>query len=209
MKNLTNLFKILELTRSQPQYGYVPAGVLQDELSNLAEHQYLVTMFAWQLASQLKKKGAKIDVLKVLEICLIHDIGELFGGDIAMLYANVNPKAREHAKAFEAENIKFLGKFFGDGKEDFLALTSEIINPKSDEALVAKVADYLEHPHFMKYIKVFPKKSTFKSTEKKLQLLISRIHDFVLRKELSKFVKSWAKDIYQKEALDVLFGDVK
>ena len=40
MKHLTNLFKLMELTRSQPQYGYALAGIQQDELSNLAEHHF-------------------------------------------------------------------------------------------------------------------------------------------------------------------------
>ena len=75
MEHLTNLFKLIELTRSQPQYGYALAGIQQDELSNLAEHHYLVTFVAWQLASQVKRAGANIDIQKVLEFCLIHDLG--------------------------------------------------------------------------------------------------------------------------------------
>ncbi len=132
MKHLTNLFKILELTRSMPQYGYVLGGIQQDELSNIAEHQYLVTLFAWQMARNLHSKGAKIDILKVIEISLVHDIGELFGGDIAMLYGKVNPKAKEHAKAFEYENQKFLAKFFGSEKANFEALIPEITDAQSD-----------------------------------------------------------------------------
>ena len=67
MENLTNLFKLMELTRSQPQYGYALSGIQQDELSNLAEHHYLVTFIAWQLAAHVKGAGAKIDIQKVLE----------------------------------------------------------------------------------------------------------------------------------------------
>jgi len=74
----------MELTRSQPQYGYALAGIQQDELSNLAEHHYLVTFIGWQIASNLRQVGADVDVQKILEFCLIHDLGELFGGDISM-----------------------------------------------------------------------------------------------------------------------------
>src|SRR3989344_5119270 len=111
MKHLTNLFKLMQLTRSQPLYGYVVGGVQKNDLSNLAEHHYLVTFIAWQLARQIKSKGANINVEKVLEFAMVHDIGELFGGDISMPYARANPKAREYAKAFEEENQKFLSKF--------------------------------------------------------------------------------------------------
>lgn len=77
MKNLKDLFRVIELTRSQPQYGYALAGIAKDKLSNLAEHHYLVTFIAWQLAANLEKAGAQIDVRKVLEYALVHDLGEL------------------------------------------------------------------------------------------------------------------------------------
>ena len=38
MKHLTNLFKLIELTRSQPQYGYALSGVQQDEMSNFVRN---------------------------------------------------------------------------------------------------------------------------------------------------------------------------
>jgi len=152
MNHLTNLFKLMELTRSQPQYGYALAGIQQDELSNLAEHHYLVTFIAWQLASQVKKAGAKIDVEKVLEFGLVHDLGELFGGDISMPYAKANPKARKHAKAFEEENQRFLSKFFGNQSEHFKELGHKILDAKSDEAIIAKIADPIAKKELGKFI---------------------------------------------------------
>ena len=142
----------MELTRSQPQYGYALAGIQQDELSNLAEHHYLVTFIAWQLASQVKKAGAKIDVEKVLEFGLVHDLGELFGGDISMPYAKANPKARKHAKAFEEENQRFLSKFFGNQSEHFKELGHKILDAKSDEAIIAKIADPIAKKELGKFI---------------------------------------------------------
>lgn len=204
MKHLTDLFKIMELTRSQPQYGYVPSGIQQDELSNLAEHHYLVAFFAWQLAKQLKAKGAKIDVLKIVEFSLVHDIGELLGGDISQLYANVNPKAREYAKAFEEENQKFLAKFFGSEGKNFKELGHEILNAKTDEALIAKIADYLEHPHYMQYVKVLSQKRIADITEPKIQFLVSKLKDPIAKRELHKFIKSWAKDIFKRETLEII-----
>ena len=62
MEHLTKLFKLVELTRSQPQTGYVLAGIKTDELSNLAEHHYLVTFIAWQLARAANRAGAKLSI---------------------------------------------------------------------------------------------------------------------------------------------------
>jgi 5'-deoxynucleotidase YfbR-like HD superfamily hydrolase len=159
MKHLTKLFKLLELTRSQPQYGYALRGIAQDNLSNLAEHHYLVAFIGWQLALEANRSGAHLNVLKVLEICLMHDLGELFGGDICLPYSRVNPKARNLAKAFEAENQNFLSKMFGSGETHFKSLALETMQPKSDEAIVAKLADYLETTHYLQYANSVDKES--------------------------------------------------
>ncbi len=209
MKHLTNLFTLMELTRSQPQYGYVLSGVKQDELSNLAEHQYLVTFVAWQLARQVKNKGAKIDVAKVLEFALIHDLGELFGGDISMPYAQVNPKAREYAKAFEAENHKFLCRFFGDEEEYFKKIVHEIMDAQSDEACIAKFADYIEHAHYKQYTQTSSKKFDVDLAEPKLRGIVSKIKDPIAKRELTKFIKDWSKDIGKKEITEILYETKK
>jgi len=195
----------MELTRSQPQYGYALAGIPQDELSNLAEHHYLVTFIAWQLARQVKNAGANINIAKVLEFALVHDLGELFGGDISMPYAKANPKAREYAKAFEEENQKFLARFFGNDSKHFKDLGHEILDAKSDEALIAKIADYIEVTHYKQYVKVFSKKFDVDLVEPKFQLVIAKMKDPIAREELSRFIKSWSADISKKEIPEILY----
>ncbi len=206
MDHLTNLFTLLELTRSQPQYGYVLSGVKQNDLSNLAEHQYLVTFFAWQLARGLKDKGANISAEKVMEFALIHDLGELFGGDISAPYARVNPKAREHAKNFEWENQMFLSKFFGSDSEYFKQLSKEILDPHKDEAIIAKFADYVEHAHFKEYLKFSSKKFDINLAKPHLEALVSKLTDSVARKELTQFISSWVENIGTREVTEILYG---
>ncbi|OHB15498.1 MAG: hypothetical protein A2431_00800 [Candidatus Zambryskibacteria bacterium RIFOXYC1_FULL_39_10] len=198
----------MELTRSQPQYGYALAGIQQDELSNLAEHHYLVTFTAWQLASQVKKAGAKIDIQKVLEFCLIHDLGELFGGDIAMPYARANPKAKIHAKAFEEENQRFLSKFFGNQSDYFKELGREILNAKSDECIIAKIADYIEVTHYKQYVKVFSKFDT-DLVKPKLMEMIGKMKDPIAKRELNKFIKSWTVNISKKDIPEILYENAE
>ena len=152
MNHLTNLFKLLQVTRTQPQYGYALSGLKKHELSNLAEHHYLVAFIAWQLTDSLNSKGAKLNTEKVLALCMLHDLGELFGGDISRHYGLRNPKARKLAKTFEAENHKFLLKFFQGKGNNYKRLFAEIMEPKSDEAVVAHVADYMECAHYLKYL---------------------------------------------------------
>lgn len=201
MKNLTNLFKIIELTRSQVQYGYVLSGVRKHELSNLAEHHYLVAFMGWQMAKSLEKAGAKINPAKVLELCMIHDLGELFGGDISRPYAMANPKARKLAKAFEAENQNYIRKYLATVDQE---IWDEVMEPVTDEGIIYKIADVMECGHFLKYMGHYKPLDT-KILKDKLPKLANTLKDKVAKKEMSKFVASWLKEIQAKNATEVLF----
>lgn len=203
MRHLANLFKIIELTRSQPQYGYALSGLKQYQLSNLAEHHYLVTFIAWQIATGLVRAGANINIQKVLEFALIHDLGELFGGDISMPYAKANPKAREFAKAFETENQKFLAQFFGEQSTYYQELSTEILDAKSDESVIAKIADYLEVTHYKLYVGLF-EQADLELIKPKMQGMIERMQDHVARKQLANLVAEWTEQFTTKSARDII-----
>lgn len=204
MKNLAKLFKLIQMTRSQPQYGYALRQISQSELSNLAEHHYLVTFIAWQVAKELKKKGAKLDLEKILEICLMHDVGELFGGDIAMPYAMANPGARRHAKAFERENFRFINQaYLNEPQKDFEALLEEITDPRTDEGLIAKIADRLEVSHYLFYKRQVPKKF-IQMMGKDLERISGKMKDPVSKREIKKFIPLWLKDLRSGDIMDDL-----
>ncbi|HYF97904.1 MAG TPA: HD domain-containing protein [Coxiellaceae bacterium] len=205
MKTLPKLFQIVELTRSQPQYGYALSGIKKNDLSSLAEHHYLVTFIAWQLAAHLNKLGAKLDVKKVLEFCLVHDLGEIFGGDIAFPYARVNKKAKSLAKAFEEENQNFLAKYFGNTATEYKNLTLEIMDAKTDEGLVAKVADYVECFEYKKYINCL-NANDYMITKEKLGSYIAKMKNPLVKKELSKFVDEWLKYVKNNPHGSTIFG---
>jgi 5'-deoxynucleotidase YfbR-like HD superfamily hydrolase len=203
MENLSDLFKIIELTRSQPQYGYALSGIKQDELSNLAEHHYLVSFIAWQIALHLQSKGASIDMTKVLEFSLIHDLGELFGGDIAMPYAQANPAAREKAKAFKVENQKFIGKFFGSQSKHFQELSEEIMDASSDESIIAKIADYIELSHYKFYIGMFTDRDK-ELTRESFSNKIKKLKDPIAKNEMEKFIELWTSSFPGKGTLEII-----
>ncbi len=207
MQHLTKLFRLLEITRAHPQYGYTLAEIPKSELSDLAQHHYLVAFIAWQLVRLIKRTGGQIDGEKVLEFALIHDLGELFGGDISMPYAKANPVAREAAKAFERENQKYMAKFFGDDATHFDALSEEILNAKSDEALVAKIADYVECTHYKLYVHRFSPNDVI-MVQKKMEEMITKLEDETARTVLVEFVTRWADDLKQGKVQDI-FEDAK
>ena len=187
MDHLTKLFNLLEITRNQPQYGYAIWGG-NVRMGNLAEHHYMVSMIAWQLASSVNAVGAKLDIAKVFEFASIHDLGELFGGDISMPYAKANPKAREYAKKFESENHAFIARYFGDQSKHFKELSNEILEADSDEARIVKVADYIEVTHYKFFIGRLVT-SDIELVAGKLKEKIDGMKDTVAKKELIVFVK--------------------
>lgn len=194
---MIELINLLQITRIQPQYGYAISGG-NTRIGNLAEHHYLVTMLAWQLCEIVNKKGAKIDTYKVLKFSLLHDIGELFGGDIGMYYAKANPKARMYAKQFEEENQKFVSNFFSNKKE-VIDLTKEILDSNSDEAHISKIADYLEVTHYKLFNNQFKKKD-LKLIVPKLREKIDKLKDKIAKKELLQFVKVWQEKMLKYDS---------
>ncbi len=207
MKNLTDLFKLAQLTRTQPQYGY-GLRLKKTELSSLAEHHYLVTFIAWQLARNVNDLGAKINIEKVLEFCLIHDLGELFGGDIGRLYAVINPAARTAAKAFEAENQKFIAQLFGIDKKHFQNLSDEIMDANTDESNIAKIADYMECAHYLKYLNQFSDEDRTALNES-LPKFLSRLKDETAKKELTEFIKKWLVEIDSDKTIPQILQEYK
>jgi 5'-deoxynucleotidase YfbR-like HD superfamily hydrolase len=197
MEKTIELMNLLQILRIQPQYGYAVAGG-NARIGDLAQHHYLVTMTTWQLVEIVNKKGADIDVLKTIKFSLLHDIGELFGGDIGMYYAKANPAARTYAKKFEEENQKFLSRFFINEKE-IAALAKEILESESDESHISKVADYIEVTHY-KLFNGQLKKKDIELVAPKLMEKVSKIKNKIARKELELFISSWKKKMLKYDS---------
>lgn len=203
MDRLIQLLTFIELTRSQVQSGYALAGISKHDLSDLASHHYLVTFIAWQLARHVKNKGGKINIEKVLEFGLVHDLGELLGGDIAMPYARLNPKARSLAKAFEAENQRFILQLFGDDQAYFKQLMTEIMDATSDEALIAKLADYIEVTQYKAYIKTLTA-GDMKLAKESIAAKLAKISDPVTKRALKKITTAWLKVVPKMTFSEIL-----
>lgn len=190
MDKIIELINLLEITRAQPQYGYAVAGG-NGRIGNLAEHHYLVAMIGWQIADALNKKGSDLDIAKILKFCLVHDIGEMFGGDIGMYYAKANPKAYQLAKQFEKENQQFMSSYFNN-EEEVKKLAEEVLDSQSDECHIAKIADYLEVTHY-KLFNGQLKKDDIELIVPKLIEKANKMADTAARKTLTEFIEVWKK----------------
>lgn len=197
MGRAIDLLKLIQTTRSQPQYGYVLSGIRKADLSDLAQHHYLVAFTGWYLARLIRQNGGKINLEKVLEICLLHDLGELFGGDISMPYAKANPKAYRLAKKFETENQAFMSTLLND-VGDVRSLFREAMEIESDEAVVAKVADYMEVTHYKHYLGRLTTGDIIMVMQK-MEKMVGQVKSAVTRKYLQNFLLEWAEVLRQDD----------
>ncbi len=194
MHSLTRLFRLLEISREIPQYGYALGGISRNDQGDLAQHHYLVTMISWQLARMAIQQGAKISLDKVLEFALIHDLGELLGGDISMPYAKANPAAKKAAKLFEAENQRYLATFFAEDQEHFQKLSDEILDAYSDEALISKLADYIEVNHYKLHLQRLTVKNV-EMIESKLNEKLAKFTDPICKAVFTHFCQQWVTEM--------------
>ena len=98
----------------------------------------------WRLCLMIllfEKEYSDIDVLKLMKICVIHDLGEAISGDIAAVdQIEGIDKGVEERKDLELL-IRPLPK---DLQEEILILWDEYENSSSKEALLAKAFDKIE-----------------------------------------------------------------
>ena len=116
--------------------GAVEWRVKKDRMESIAEHCFGCSILAISLQSEL---NFELDLGRVLEIIAIHELEELFIGDITPLDNVDKNKLRENALI----EIKKLVEPLKIGKE-ILNLTNEFNNMSSNEAEFAKAIDKLE-----------------------------------------------------------------
>lgn len=150
IKNL-NPYKFLEGKNSDPiieiyfqinhlkhllRQGWLARGVPEDKCESVGDHCFAVSFFAMMIA---KKYFPKLDITKVIKMSLVHDLGEVDGGDITP-YDGIDKKEKY---IIEEKGITKMFANFPEGKE-YLELWEEFEQNKSVEAKFVKQIDKLE-----------------------------------------------------------------
>lgn len=98
----------------------------------------------WRLCLMIllfEKEYPDIDMLRLIKMCIIHDLGEAISGDIAAVdQIEGVDKSKEERKDLEL----LLAPLSDTNKEEFLKLWDEYENSSSKEASLAKAFDKLE-----------------------------------------------------------------
>ena len=100
-----------------------------------AEHSWHLALFLMLFENEFKG----IDFLKTLKIALIHDLPEIYAGDINPFRGDTTNKAEDEKRA-AAKLFKKLPEALSNS---FTGLFEEYINQASDEAKIVKAADKL------------------------------------------------------------------
>jgi len=90
MKNFIDFFQKLGKLRETPRRGWVLIGAKNP--ATIVDHTFRLAIMSWLLAEE---KKTKFNIEKILKISLVHDICELYAGDITPYDYGLLPKDKK------------------------------------------------------------------------------------------------------------------
>ncbi len=102
-----------------------------------AEHSWSISMITMILMDELKKEFGEIDELKTIKLALIHDVVEIYAGDVSAF----DVIARKKKEKVEADALKKLMTIYPEFGQQLHDLWYEFEEKKTLEAKIAKAAD--------------------------------------------------------------------
>ena len=106
---------------------------------SVAEHSWRLALMAMLIAPEMIREIPGIDMDRVLRMCLIHDLGEAFTGDIPVFQKSSGDSDTED-RLFEA----WIASFPAGTRSEWENLLSEMNAPETPESRVYKALDKLE-----------------------------------------------------------------
>jgi len=130
-KELLNILHVAERLKNATRHSYTSAR----RHESVAEHSWRIALMAYLLRDEFPE----VDMDKVMHMCLIHDLGEAFTGDIPTF---------EKTKADEEKEDALLAQWVDSLPEpvcaDMRALYAEMNERRTLEARIYKALDSLE-----------------------------------------------------------------
>lgn len=136
MSNTQNIYQlILELNKLKLIFRNTTTSF--DRKESTAEHSWSVSMIVMILMDDLKKEFTEVDELKAIKLALIHDVVEIYAGDV-MAFDVAARKDKEKIEAEALKKIMVIYPVFGKQLHD---LWYEFEEKESLEAKIAKAGD--------------------------------------------------------------------
>lgn len=130
-RELLEILSVAEKLKCNTRHCYTSNG----RHESVAEHCWRVAL----MAMLIEHDFPDADMNKVIKMCLIHDLGEAFTGDIPTFYKTENDEKKE-----ENVLIKWVESFPEPERQDWLELYDEMNRMESYEARIYKALDKME-----------------------------------------------------------------
>lgn len=130
-RKLIETMQIAERLKDTTRHCYTKGG----RHESVAEHSWMMTLMAFFVRDEFPE----VDMDKVIKMCLIHDLGEAFTGDIPSF-----DKTGENEKTEENLLYSWVSKLPPYYADEMKALYDEMAKRETPEAKVYKAMDSLE-----------------------------------------------------------------
>lgn len=130
-KEVINFIKEMEKMKCNTRHCWTSTG----RHESVAEHSWRLAIFALVISFHIPE----VNFLKLIVMCLIHDLGEAITGDIPTF------EKTEEDKAKEKQAVEILLQMLdGEVKQCFTEILGELEDNKSKEAKICHALDRLE-----------------------------------------------------------------
>jgi putative hydrolase of HD superfamily len=131
VREYLDILHLAEKLKDTPRHCTTTKG----KTESVAEHSWRVSLMALMLRSEFPD----VDINKVVNMCLIHDLGECFTGDIPVFQ-----KTDSDRKTEDSLLQQWLNEIPSELSKEFSELYSEMQAQRSKEAKIYKALDKLE-----------------------------------------------------------------
>lgn len=130
-KALLEALKVAQRLKDTTRHCYTAKG----RHESVAEHSWMMTLMAYFM----KDEFPEVDMNKVIEMCILHDLGEAFTGDIPTF-----EKTQEHEQIEEQQLYQWVNALPKQYAKDMMLLYEEMSQRNTMEAKLYKAIDGLE-----------------------------------------------------------------
>ena len=130
-KELLEILSVAEKLKCNTRHCYTSSG----RWESVAEHSWRTSL----MAMLLTKEFPEADMDKVIRMCLIHDMGEAFTGDIPT-FEKTNADTRKEDDIL----LNWVNTLPEDAREEWTALLTEMNAMETQEAKIYKALDKME-----------------------------------------------------------------
>lgn len=128
---LLDILNTASCLKDNTRHSWTPKG----RRESVAEHSWRLSLFAYFI----KDEFPDVEIDKVIKMCILHDMGEAFTGDIPSFNKTENDEGKELSALFGW--VESLPKNFSD---ELMDLYNEMLQQKTEESKLYKALDKLE-----------------------------------------------------------------